>query len=318
MLALGQIIEIPLKEIWAGEATDFTPWLAENLSVISEKLGLELELEGVETSAGDFSADIVARDLATNRKVIIENQYGNTDHKHLGQIITYSSVLNAGIVIWIAEKIRLEHKSAIDFLNNNLKEDLQIFALEASVIRIDDSKPAFNLKVVSMPSDKFSVVSASSAATSETKEKYRAYFQVLIDELRVVHKFTNAKAAQPQNWYTFSSDNSKYYKYSTSFAQGGKVRVEVYIDCGDKAINEAIFDRLYDNKAELNSAFGSDLEFEKLDSKRACRIAVYRDGDIDIESEELIEVRKWAVSNLIKMKQAISRYVDKAVDEIVH
>lgn len=98
-MEFGKIIEVPLNEVWAGEATHFTPWLAENLQVVSEKIGLELELESTETSAGDFSADIVAKDVATNRRVIIENQYGSTDHRHLGQILTYSSVLNASVVI---------------------------------------------------------------------------------------------------------------------------------------------------------------------------------------------------------------------------
>jgi hypothetical protein len=91
----GTIIEVPLRDLWPGEATHFTPWLAANLQLVSEKLGLELELESVESAAGDFSADIVATDVATNRRVIIENQYGGTDHRHLGQILTYSSVLNA-------------------------------------------------------------------------------------------------------------------------------------------------------------------------------------------------------------------------------
>lgn len=137
---LGTIHPVALKELWSGEATHFTPWLAEHLDVLGEKLGMDLELESTEASAGDFSADIVARDLSTNKLVVIENQYGSTDHKHLGQLITYASVLGAGVVVWIAETIRPEHKSAMDFLNQNLKESLGLFAVKASAIRIDTSK----------------------------------------------------------------------------------------------------------------------------------------------------------------------------------
>lgn len=288
----GKIIEVPLKELWPGEATDFTPWLANNLNLLSEKLGMELELERAEASAGDFSADIVARDLSTNRLVVIENQYGNTDHKHLGQIITYSSVLGAGVVIWIAETIRQEHKSAIDFLNQNLKEGLQLYAVEAAIIKIDDSKPAFGLNIICMPTEAAVIAGTGNGESSETKEKYRAYFQGLIDELRNKHKFTNARAGQPQNWYTFASENSKVFKYSASFAQGGRVRVEVYIDCGDKIKNEALFDSIFSKKAEIEFSFGNELAWEKLDAKRACRIAIYRDGDIDADSETLEEIKK--------------------------
>lgn len=312
----GTIVEVPLRELWPGEATHFTPWLAENLHLVSEKLGLELELESVESAAGDFSADIVAKDVATNRRVIIENQYNGTDHRHLGQILTYSSVLNASVVIWIAEKIRSEHKSAIDFLNLNLRQSLQIFALEANIIRIDDSKPAFGLKIVCMPTEASVSATSTSLDATETQEKYRSYFQSLLDELRNVHKFTNAKAAQPQNWYTFTSDNSKVYKYSTSFAQGGRVRVEIYIDTGDKLRNEGIFDELFAQKEAIESAYGSALEWEKLETKRASRIAIYVDGDIDVDSEKLAEIKKWVVVNLLRMKQVLPLFLEKAIASV--
>jgi hypothetical protein len=312
----GTIVEIPLRELWPGEATHFTPWLAENLHLVSEKLGLELELESVESAAGDFSADIRAKDVATNRRVIIENQYSGTDHRHLGQILTYSSVLNASVVIWIAEKIRSEHKSAIDFLNLNLRQTLQIFALEANIIRIDDSKPAFGLKIVCMPTEASVSATSTSPDATETQEKYRSYFQSLLDELRNVHKFTNARAAQPQNWYTFTSDNSKVYKYSTSFAQGGRVRVEIYIDTGDKLRNEGIFDELHAQKEAIEAAYGSALEWEKLETKRASRIAIYIDGDIDVDSEKLTEIKKWVVVHLLRMKQVLPPFLEKAIASV--
>jgi hypothetical protein len=137
---------------------------------------------------------------------------------------------------------------------------------------------------------------------SETKVKYRTYFQELIDELRQTHHFTNARTGQPQNWYTFSSENSRLFQYSTSFAQGGRVRVEVYLDCRDKAKNEQLFDCLLQHKEDIEKAFGSTLSWERLDARRGCRIAAYRDGDIDADSETLAEIRKWAIDNLLRFK----------------
>ena len=301
-----------LKELWSGEATHFTPWLAQNLEVLGSSLGMDLELESTESAAGDFSADIVARDLSTSHLVAIENQYGSTDHRHLGQLITYASVLGAGAVVWITETIRPEHKSAMDFLNQNLKESLRLYAVQASAIRIDDSKPAFQLNVVSMPSQA-SIIADLAAAPSETMERYRSYFQGLIDELRQVHKFTNARTGQPQNWYTFASENSKVFKYSVSFAQGGRVRVELYIDCGDKEKNEHLFDCLAQHKQEIVSSLGVELEWERLDSRRACRVAVYRDGDIDADSEMLAEIRKWTIQNLLKFKAVFPQIVQQCL-----
>jgi hypothetical protein len=308
---LGTIQNVVLKALWPGESTHFTPWLAQNLDILGRKLGMDLELEATEVSAGDFSADIVARDLSTSKIVVIENQYGGTDHKHLGQLITYASVLGAGSVVWIAETIRPEHKSAIDFLNQNLKESLGLYAVEASAIRIDESKPAFVMSLVCMPSEA-SVVSADVVQqTSETRERYRTYFQGLIDELRETHKFTNARAGQPQNWYTFASDNSRIYKYSTSFAQGGKVRAEVYIDCGDKSANEQLFDCLMQQKMQIENAFGSELSWERLDNRRACRIALYRDGDIDADSETLADIKRWTIQSLLKFKSVFPSHIQQ-------
>lgn len=303
-MELGKIQNVFLKELWPGEATHFTPWLARNLDVLADKLGLDLELESTEVSVGDFAADIIAIDLSTNRRVIIKNQFGSTDHRHLGQLITYSSVLGVGVVVWIAETIRPEHKSAIDFLNQNLKESLRLYAVEASIIRIDESKPAFVLNMVFMPAEA-PVVSGDPQQLSETREKYRTYFQGLIDELRETHEFTNARTGQPQNWYTFSSENSRVYTYSTSFAKGGRVRVEVYIDCGDKVKNERLFSCLLKKyKDEIEATLGFSLSWELLDQRRACRIAAYRDGDIDADSETLVEIKRWAIENLLRFKAA--------------
>jgi Domain of unknown function (DUF4268) len=315
MLELGTIKNFPLKDLWSGEATHFTPWLSQNLDVLAQKLGMDLELEMVEGSVGDFSADIIARDLSTNRRVVIENQFGNTDHRHLGQLITYSSVLGASVVVWIAEAIRSEHKSAIDFLNQNLKESLRLFALEASLVRIDDSKPAFVLNVVSQPTEAAAVVDGPQPI-SETRERYRAYFQGLIDELREKHNFTNARAGQPQNWYTFASDNSRVYKYVTSFALGDRVRAEIYLDCGDKAKNELLFDCLHDQKQIVEKEFGSELVWNRLDEKRACRIATYRDGGIDADSEQLAEVKRWAIESLLKFKKVFPNRIEQCLKQI--
>lgn len=314
-MELGTIQPVSLKALWPGEATHFTPWLAQNLEVLGRKLGMDLELQSTEVAAGDFSADIVARDLSTNKLVVIENQYGGTDHRHLGQLITYASVLNAGAVVWIAESIRPEHKSAMDFLNQNLKESLALFAVEATAIRIDNSKPAFVLTVVSMPSEASVISGEAVQQSSEKMEKYRAYFQGLIDELRESHKFTNARTGQPQNWYTFASSNSRIYTFSTSFSQGGKVRVELYLDSGDKAKNEQLFDCLLASRAQIESGIGSELTWERLDNRRACRVAIYRDGDIDADSETLANIKQWTIENLLRFKSVFPAYVQQCSAE---
>ena len=87
--------QIDLREAWAHEAHNFTPWLSENLHLLSELLGLELELISTEHAVGSFNLDIYAKDLRSEDLVAIENQLERTDHTHLGQVMTYFSALKA-------------------------------------------------------------------------------------------------------------------------------------------------------------------------------------------------------------------------------
>jgi hypothetical protein len=299
---LGTLKKVPIQQIWTGEATAFTPWLANNLQCLGEKLGVELSHINTEASVGDFSADIIVRDLSSDSLVVIENQYGPSDHKHLGQVITYAAGLRANTIVWIAETIRPEHRIAIDLLNQGMKGTLKIFALEASVIQIDDSRPAFILEKICEPDLEGMVSSASvGTALSEREQKYQAFFQKLIEEL-YNRQFTRARKAQPQNWYTFSSENSNVFTYAVSFAQRRRVRTEIYISCGHAEMNKRIFDSLFAEKDAIETAMSEPLTWERLDEKRGSRIAIYRPGSIDASSEELEQIMQWAISSLERLK----------------
>ena len=117
MINLSKLEEVKdLRNIWADEARDFTPWLADedNISQLGDAIGIEIEVEERESSVGSFNADIYAHEIGTNRKIIIENQLEDTNHDHLGKLITYASGKSAEVVIWIVKHAREEHKSAIE------------------------------------------------------------------------------------------------------------------------------------------------------------------------------------------------------------
>ena len=112
-MKLGKLEQITdLRSIWKNEATDFTPWLAkeENLTTLGDAIGIDIVLEETESNVGDFSVDLYASEEGTERKIVIENQLEETNHDHLGKIITYASGKNAEVIIWIVKKARDEHK----------------------------------------------------------------------------------------------------------------------------------------------------------------------------------------------------------------
>lgn len=303
MPELGQLARLDPREVWKSESADFTPWLSENLGHLAEVLGLELELTQREASVGDFSVDLVARDLGRDRVVIIENQLEPTDHTHLGQIITYAAGLDAGVVIWVSRQFREEHRQALDWLNRVHEGHTEFFGVLVELLKVDDSKPAVNFRLVAFPNRWSRAAVASSEEVSPKRAAYQQFFQRLLDDLREKHKFTNARAAQPQNWYTFSS-GVRGFSWAFGFALGGRVRAELYIDTPDADRNEQILDELMKGRASIEKDFGEPLEWERLDEKRACRVACYRAGGIEEPSEKLEEIQAWAVDRLLRFKRA--------------
>src|ERR1051325_7974151 len=152
---LGRLERVDLRHIWISEATGFTPWLArpENIVVLSEALGIELEIEAHEKTVGRFRADILCKDIETGRWVLIENQLERTDHSHLGQLLTYAAGLDAVTIVWVAERFTEEHRAALDWLNERTDEKITFFGLEVELWRIGDSAVAPKLNIVSKPND---------------------------------------------------------------------------------------------------------------------------------------------------------------------
>ena len=297
----GQIKSVDLREGWPNEAQDFTPWLEQHISLLGDALGLELEVQEREAPVGGFSLDLLARDLGRNKTVVIENQLTATDHVHLGQVLTYGAGFDAGAVIWLARTFRDEHRQAIDWLNQHTGEGVEFFGVEIQLLRIDESKLAPNFKLVATPNQwtkekRQGVV----GGTSEKQEKYRSFFQGLIDELREQHGFTGARKAQPQSWYYFASGFAKV-NYGFSFAEKGRARVELYID-RDKEWNERAYDELESDKKALESGLEEGLQWERLDNNKACRISVVRTGTIEDDAEALEGIRKWSVLRLLRFK----------------
>ena len=301
---LGKLARVDPRSVWSHEAHDFTPWLVENIDLLAEALEMDLEVTEREADVGDFSVDILARDLGRDRLVVIENQLEPTNHAHLGQLITYAAGLDAGVVIWVSREFREEHRQALDWLNRAHSSSAEFFGVLLEVIRIDESLPAVNLRPVAWPNSwsRETVGPTGAGEISGKRVAYQTFFQGLIDELREKHKFTNARAGMPQNWYSFTTGN-RGYTYGMSFAQSGELRAELYIDFRERALNESAFAQLHREHEAIEKEFGEPLRWEPLDGRRGCRIACYAPGSIEDSPEQLELHRRWAVSHLLKLKQ---------------
>ena len=314
---LATIERVDIRAVWSNEAIDFTPWLAENLSILGEALGLDLQLESQEAPVGGYSLDILARDVGNGHLVVIENQLGPTDHTHLGQLLTYAAGFDANVVVWIAKEFRDEHREALDLLNHRTDEETGFFGVEVELWKIDESRPAVNFKLVSTPNEwRKQTVSTgrTRGGVSERSEKYREFFQGLLYTLREEHRFTNARKGQPQNFYFFSSGVSGF-SYGANFNADGRVRVELYIDFGEQERNKRIFDRFEEQKDPMfESTLGEELVWERLENRRASRIAILRQGSIDDDDETLKGIQDWMVKKLLTFERLFGPRLAELVD----
>lgn len=172
-MKIGNLKKINVRELWNGEATDFTPWLAkdENIKQLGDIAQIELEVIEQEKNVGPFKADILCKNTIDDHYVLIENQLEKTDHTHLGQILTYAAGLDAVTVIWIAKQFTEEHRATIDWLNRITDEQFNFFGIEIEAYKIGDSLPAPLFQIVSKPNEWSRTVKSAASTQNLTGAK---------------------------------------------------------------------------------------------------------------------------------------------------
>lgn len=163
-----QLSDAPIREAWPDEARDFTPWLFDNIDFLSDALGIELKAIATEYAVDNFSVDITAEDSRTGDRVLIENQLEVSDHRHLGQVLTYLAGIEAKTVIWIARDFQAAHRSAVRWLNEHTGDEFAFFAVRLRVVRIGDSPFAPVFDVVEQPNN-WDITLRDRTATAESE-----------------------------------------------------------------------------------------------------------------------------------------------------
>ncbi|MCY3722584.1 MAG: DUF4268 domain-containing protein [Candidatus Poribacteria bacterium] len=144
------------------------------------------------------------------------------------------------------------------------------------------------------------------------KDKYTAYFQELIDQLREQHNFTRARrASKGQGYYSFAS-GATGIKYTAGFNKPQIVYVRLRIDFGDREENKSFFDILKERESLINAQFDVPLSWERRDDVLKCQINVNREGTIDSDPSALEAFRAWHIENLLKFKAVFTPEIQRA------
>lgn len=268
---LGRMEEVDIRQLWQHEQRDFSNWLAkkENIEYLNDVLGLTLIDINKEVYVGCYRCDLVARDETSNIKVIIENQLEATNHDHLGKIITYASGLGASVIAWIVKEAREEHRSAIEWLNNVTSDEVNFFLVEIHAYKIGDSDPAPKFEIVEKPND-FIKINRSKTGGDELNKAKAACFEFWTefnDVLISKGKPFNVRKATTDHWYNVAIGRSGIHIDITLVNKYGYIGVGVYID-DDKDL----FEQLLENKKDIEAELPFELEWDRLDGKKAARI----------------------------------------------
>ena len=301
---IGRMQEVDIRDLWHHEQYDFSAWLAkdENIELLNEQLGLTLVDINAEAYVGAYRCDLLAIDETSGVKVIIENQLENSNHDHLGKIITYASGLDAKVIVWIVKEARDEHRSAIEWLNNNTSKDINFFLIEIHAYKIGNSDPAPMLQIVEQPND---FIKESKSDTLNKRHSERVEFWTLFNDHVVAHgKPFNVRKATTDYWYDIAVGTSGSHIIITLVNKDSYVGVEFYIND-----NKSLFDKLYSQKDEIEKKLGFAMDWMRLDNAKASRI-LYRIPGLNFDDhsnyDKLIDE---AIDKVIAMKKVFKEYL---------
>ena len=273
-MTIGKLEEVDIRELWKHEQYDFSEWLSkkENIENLNDILGLTLVDISKETYVGSYRCDLFAKDETTGIKVIIENQLEMSNHDHLGKIITYASGLDAKVVVWIVKEAREEHRSAIEWLNNNTNSNINFFLIEIHAYKIGNSDNAPMFQVIEQPNDFIkNNKSINSNDTMNKSQSQRLEFWNQFNNVLVERgKPFNVRKATTDHWYNVAIGTSDAHIDITLVNKDSVIGVELYI-----TDNKDLFDKLYQKKDEIESDLGFKLDWRRLNNSKASRIVTF-------------------------------------------
>ena len=305
--ALGRLVSVNVRELWKHEQYDFSAWLAkpENIDYLSDELGLTLTDIQTEVFVGGYRCDIVAKDETSGIQVVIENQLEASNHDHLGKIITYASGLNASVIVWIVTTAKEEHRSAIEWLNNNTSQGISFFLIELHAYKIGDSLPAPKFEVIEKPNDfiKYNKVNKDESDTVSRARRFEfwtKFNEILLEK----GKPFNVRKPSTDHWYDVAIGTSKAHLSITLVNKEGKIVLELYIP-DDKDL----FDMLHQQQTEIESDLNMHFEWERLDKKKASRIKYSIPGLNFEDQSNYEELMNKAIECVVKMRGTFKKYI---------
>lgn len=278
MANIGKLEKVDLRDLWKHEERDFSAWLAqeENLAMLSDVIGVDINLIERESQVGGFSADLYAEEAGTDNKIIIENQLEDTNHDHLGKIITYASGKNAKYVIWIVKSARDEHRQAIEWLNTHTDDEINFFLLEIELWRIGESLPAPKFNIVVRPNEWAREERRTMSEVSERGKLCLAFWSAFNEYASQRPDFLSQfklRRSHAHNWYDLTIGIGGIFISMNLQSNKGTIDSGLYI-----RDDKDYFERLKSHSDEVHEILGEKAEWRE--ASKACRVLITKPIDV--------------------------------------
>ncbi len=302
---LSKLSKVDLRDVWEREPADFTTWLSQqdNLDLLSEEIGVGIKLVQTEAEVGRFNVDILAEEEGSGRKIIIENQLEDTNHDHLGKIITYASGYNAEIIIWIVRDYREEHQKAIDWLNEHTDEKISFFLIKIELWQIENSNPAPKFDIIVSPNEWAKAIKANPAGSdmTETKlqqldfwTKFKSYVKTKDSKIRL-------QTPRPQHWYDVSIGSSDAHVALTINSKKNLLGCEIYI-----SKNKELFHFFQEYKGEIEKEIGEKAEW--IDSAVISSVKIKKEVSGVFLQSEMANYFIWLYEKTILLRKIFIKF----------
>ncbi len=293
---------------WPKEGPAFPPGLGSHLGELDKTLGLGLKNPRSEVGAGDFRIDLVAE--TDFGDVVIENQYDRSDHRHLGQLVTYLADRDVHLAIWIVEEGRPEHVKAVEVLNERGVGRIWMVAVRA--IRIGTSAAAPLFTTVVAPSESELAKESTGKELSPGEIKKRDFIAALVEhagEVDIASPFQGRTPSVHGMLHTPARGQGLFYRVAVNKKESRVVLTNV------KGKWEGAFSELASQRSDLDRTFATaglpgTLEWpEQVSAGRwAIRYAVEVGYEDEFSAESLRELNRAAAE--------VKRVFDPFVNEL--
>ena len=310
--ALARLEPVDLRDCWKNEATDFTRWLAreENTQLLGDTIGLELELESREKPVGPFQADLLYKSTADDSWVLVENQLERTDHSHLGQLLTYAAGLQAVTIVWIARRVREQHRATLDWLNEVTDRRINFFGLEIELWRIGDSAVAPKFNVMSQPNDWLAPLPAK---LSETQRLRLEFWHAFCDHVAEEGARFSTRKPHSESWMEMAVGTAGFRIRAITSTwdsrdgnyDSGELRAEFVVKRHDA---NDLYARLRAHADEIREELGEDLTWDNPEDTKTWRAYLRKTADVQDRSSWPNQ-HEWLRSRLDRLSEVFGTMV---------